>query len=152
MSRVINPEYQNCLAAIFSSLPEPPLFQPGPVKTLSRCRAKAQSEYSDCSWPTTAHVIDTIRCTTTFNSEVMPSVCAFSRGSPAHDAKLSLASPSNGSIAWSTSQKLSIPSCFSEALYSLVLAFHERRSLTTVTSLLERSLKPSPGLYARRRC
>lgn len=38
-------------------------------QALNRCRAKAQTEYSECSWPTTAHLIDTIRCTVTFDTE-----------------------------------------------------------------------------------
>ena len=38
-------------------------------QAMNRCRAKAQTEYSECSWPTTAHVIDTIRCTVTFETE-----------------------------------------------------------------------------------
>eukprot|EP00283_Hemiselmis_rufescens_P003185 CAMPEP_0173427982 /NCGR_PEP_ID=MMETSP1357-20121228/7047_1 /TAXON_ID=77926 /ORGANISM="Hemiselmis rufescens, Strain PCC563" /LENGTH=385 /DNA_ID=CAMNT_0014391921 /DNA_START=54 /DNA_END=1208 /DNA_ORIENTATION=- len=69
MSRVVNPEFQTCLSAVFSSLPDPPIFQSGPPKTLARCRAKAQLEYGDMGWPTTAHVIDTIRCTATFETE-----------------------------------------------------------------------------------
>ena len=35
MSRMIDPEFQSCMAAVFSSLPNPPAYQAGPVKVIN---------------------------------------------------------------------------------------------------------------------
>ena len=43
------------------------LYQRGPVKRLERCYAKCQSDYRDEQFPTSAHVLDIIRCSLTFD-------------------------------------------------------------------------------------
>jgi hypothetical protein len=35
MSRMIDPEFQSCMTAVFSSLPNPPAYQAGPVKVIN---------------------------------------------------------------------------------------------------------------------
>ena len=38
------------------------IYSEGPVKRLARSQAKAETDYSSCSYPTTAKIIDFIRC------------------------------------------------------------------------------------------
>eukprot|EP00282_Hemiselmis_andersenii_P042776 CAMPEP_0172064408 /NCGR_PEP_ID=MMETSP1043-20130122/10086_1 /TAXON_ID=464988 /ORGANISM="Hemiselmis andersenii, Strain CCMP441" /LENGTH=465 /DNA_ID=CAMNT_0012724447 /DNA_START=55 /DNA_END=1448 /DNA_ORIENTATION=+ len=110
MSQVVNPEFQSCMYNVFASLPEPPTFDSGPPKSLARCRAKAQVEYADMGWPTTAHLIDTIRCTVTFDTEEKllegylqlmcaagcPTAWGCGPGAGAVDPRLSVARVKNG--------------------------------------------------------
>eukprot|EP01083_Nonionella_stella_P255556 876990_1 len=42
-------------------------YQRGPVKRLQRCYAKCQSDYRDEAFPTSAHVLDIIRCSLVFS-------------------------------------------------------------------------------------
>ncbi len=62
VARVLDPEFQARVAALFLVLRPAPLFQSGPPKSLARCRAKAQADYGSRAWPTAAHLLDMVRC------------------------------------------------------------------------------------------
>jgi hypothetical protein len=67
VARVLDPEFQARLAALFAPLRPAPRFQSGPPKSLARCRAKAQADYAGRAWPTAAHLLDVVRCSATFD-------------------------------------------------------------------------------------
>jgi hypothetical protein len=67
VARILDPEFQAAVAAVFEPLSPRPAFQPGPPKSLARCRAKAQADYAERAWPTAAHLLDVVRCSVTFD-------------------------------------------------------------------------------------
>jgi len=68
ISHIIDPQFQAHLASLFRRLPGSVDFQEGPPKNLARSRAKAQTDYADCPWPTCAHLLDLVRCSVTFET------------------------------------------------------------------------------------
>ena len=67
VARILDPEFQAAVAAVFAPLSPRPVFQSGPPKSLARCRAKAQADYGERPWPTAAHLLDMVRCSVTFD-------------------------------------------------------------------------------------
>ena len=63
-SHVMNPLFQALMADMFGS----DIHHGGPVKTLTRCKEKTEVEYSNMKFPRSAHIIDVIRCSLTFET------------------------------------------------------------------------------------
>ena len=65
IARILDPEFQAAVADVFAPLAPLLVLQPGPPKSLARCRAKAQADYAQRRWPTAAQLLDPVRCTVT---------------------------------------------------------------------------------------
>jgi len=68
IANLVDPPFQRTLRQVFEPLGSNVTFQSGPLKNVVRSRAKAQSDYGECQWPTSAHLIDLIRCSVTFQT------------------------------------------------------------------------------------
>ncbi|ETO31745.1 hypothetical protein RFI_05374, partial [Reticulomyxa filosa] len=66
----LNEPFQEAVQTLFKDQLEKKLvkFTAGPVKTVQRVREKAFNYYRDSQFPTTAQVVDMVRCTLTFSS------------------------------------------------------------------------------------
>jgi hypothetical protein len=71
IANLVDPSFQRVLRAPFAPLGAGAVFEPGPAKSSARCRAKAQADYAGCEWPTTAHLLDMVRCSVTFESAAL---------------------------------------------------------------------------------
>ena len=69
IARIINPEFQAHMARLMAPMAGRALVEPGPLKSLQRCRAKVELEYAQQQWPTAAYLIDLVRVSVTFSSE-----------------------------------------------------------------------------------
>jgi len=67
IANIIDPQFQSYMSELFSPMPDAE-FQSGPPKNLVRSRAKAQTDYAECPWPTCAHLLDLVRCSITFET------------------------------------------------------------------------------------
>eukprot|EP01083_Nonionella_stella_P162116 531876_1 len=73
-SHILNKSFQRDIRSIFhinaitmTNMPVNTItYRPGPVKMPSRCKIKAESDYNTSQFPTSAHVVDTIRCSLVF--------------------------------------------------------------------------------------
>ena len=69
IARIINPEFQQYLASLVAPMADRVTVEAGPLKSLQRCRAKVEAEYSGSEWPTAARLLDLVRVSITFQSE-----------------------------------------------------------------------------------
>ena len=65
-AQMINSVFVSKMESLYSQSDTPNTFRAGPVKTIKRCIAKSETEYANVKWPTSAKVIDVIRCSLTF--------------------------------------------------------------------------------------
>ena len=71
IARIINPQFQAHMARLLSpmTMAGRAIVEPGPLKSLQRCRAKVELEYANQQWPTAANLLDLVRVSVTFTSE-----------------------------------------------------------------------------------
>ena len=69
IARIINPDFQAHVANLLAPMHDRVRIEPGPLKSLMRCRAKVAGEYSCEQWPTSAHLLDLVRVSATFDNE-----------------------------------------------------------------------------------
>ena len=65
VARMVNGEYQAWVETNFMTFGE---VLSGPIKTLERAEAKAENDYGDKAWPTSAHIIDLVRARLVVNT------------------------------------------------------------------------------------
>ena len=56
------------LCCLFFGLDLSVSYQSGPLKRLERCVAKAETDYSDAKYPTSAKILDIIRCACVYDN------------------------------------------------------------------------------------
>ena len=68
VANALNDEFQHAVKNMVSSSSSIGQFQSGPVKTIERCQAKAESDYASMTFPTSSHIVDIVRCTLVFDT------------------------------------------------------------------------------------
>ena len=63
----INDRFQETIINVFSKM-NTCRVQAAPLKKIARCQEKAESEYNKETFPTTAKILDFVRCSVTFNN------------------------------------------------------------------------------------
>eukprot|EP01083_Nonionella_stella_P019777 54894_1 len=67
-AHIVDSDFQADVQRLFNPDGEKIKFSSGPVKLLARCKAKAENDYRNEAYPTSAHVLDINRCALTFSS------------------------------------------------------------------------------------
>eukprot|EP01084_Bolivina_argentea_P100189 179953_1 len=67
-SNMLDDNFQKCIKNMYKDCGLNVQYRRGPVKLLNRCQAKSECDYANKNFPTSAHVLDILRCALIFDS------------------------------------------------------------------------------------